>query len=107
MLRNFVRGFDNALSKEMCQSLIEWFESKPDVKTKEVNRETRNDKQMWLSETSKLYEPVQKVKLDMLQEYANTVCVGGNITFNPRTNPSIPNCQTYIFLEIIYMFNKL
>ena len=70
MLRNFVRGFDNALSKEMCQSLIEWFESKPDVKTKEVNRETRNDKQMWLSETSKLYEPVQKVKLDMLQEYS-------------------------------------
>ena len=69
MLRNFVRGFHGALSKELCQSLIEWFESEPDVKTKEVNRETRNDKQMWLTETSKLYEPVQKVTLEMVQEY--------------------------------------
>ena len=52
MLRNFVRGFHDALSKELCQSLIEWFESEPNVKTKEANRETRNDKQMWLPETS-------------------------------------------------------
>ena len=69
MLRNFVRGFKDALSKEMCQSVIEWFESEPDVRTEEVNRQTRNDKQMWLPDTSELYEPVQKVKLDMLGEY--------------------------------------
>ena len=69
MLRNFVRGFHDALSKDICESLIKWFESKPDVKTTEVNRETRNDKQMWLPETSELYKPVQTVKYDMLHEY--------------------------------------
>ena len=35
MLRNFVRGFHDALSKELCHSLIEWFESEPDVRTDE------------------------------------------------------------------------
>ena len=69
MLRNFVRGFHDALSKELCESLIEWFESEPAVKTKEVNRETRNDKQMWLPETSELYNTIQKVKYDMMNEY--------------------------------------
>ena len=69
MLRNFVRGFHDALSKELCQSLIEWFESGPDVKTKEVNRDTRNDKQMWLPETSELYNSVQSVKYNMMNEY--------------------------------------
>ena len=62
MLRNFVRGFHDALSKELCQALIEWFESEPDVRTEEVNRQTRNDKQMWLPDNSELYKPVQKVK---------------------------------------------
>ena len=69
MLRNFVRGFDNALSKEMCESLIEWFESEPEVKTVETNRETRKDKQMWLTEDSELYSPLQKVKFDMMRDY--------------------------------------
>ena len=69
MLRNFVRGFENALSKELCHSLIEWFESEPDVRTKEVNRETRKDKQIWLTETSELYKAVQEVKFDMLRRY--------------------------------------
>ena len=69
MLRNFVRGFENALSKDLCSSLIEYFESEPDIKTKEANRETRKDKQIWLPEDSELYNPVQKVKLDMLREY--------------------------------------
>ena len=69
MLRNFVRGFDNALSKEMCESLIEWFESEPEVKTVETNRETRKDKQMWLTEASELYSPLQKVKFDMMRDY--------------------------------------
>ena len=69
MLRNFVRGFENALSADMCKSLIDWFESNPDVKTEEVNRDTRKDKQMWLPDTSELYNPVQKVKLDMLHDY--------------------------------------
>ena len=45
MLRNFVRGFHDALSKELCHSLIEWFESEPDVRTDEVNRPSRKDKQ--------------------------------------------------------------
>ena len=54
MLRNFVRGFENALSADMCKSLIDWFESNPDVKTIEVNRDTRNDKQMWLPKTSQM-----------------------------------------------------
>jgi hypothetical protein len=69
MLRNFVRGFENALSADMCKSLIDWFESKPDVRTREVNRDTRKDKQMWLSENSSLYAPLQKVKFDMLNDY--------------------------------------
>ena len=71
MLRNFVKGFHDALPKELCQSLIEWFESEPDVKTREVNRETRSDKQIWIPEDSELYKPVQKVKIDMLEEYLN------------------------------------
>ena len=69
MLRNFVRGFHGALSKELCQSLIKWFESEPDVRTEEVNRQTRNDKQMWLPDTCELYWPIQKVAYDMLQKY--------------------------------------
>ena len=69
MLRNFVRGFENALSVDMCTSLIKWFESNPDVKTREVNRDTRNDKQLWLPEDSELYKPLQKVKFEMLNEY--------------------------------------
>ena len=69
MLRNFVRGFENALSSDMCKSLIEWFESNPDVKTREANRDTRNDKQLWLPEDSELYKPLQKVKFEMLNEY--------------------------------------
>ena len=69
MLRNFVRGFENALSSDMCKALIGWFESNPDVKTREVNRETRNDKQLWLPESSELYNPLQKVKFEMLDEY--------------------------------------
>ena len=48
MLRNFVRGFHDALSEELCNSLIEWFENEPDVKTEEVNRVSRKDKQLWL-----------------------------------------------------------
>ena len=71
MLRNFVRGFHDALPKELCSSLIEWFESEPNVKTREVNRETRSDKQIWIPESSELYKPVQKVKLDMLEDYLN------------------------------------
>ena len=69
MLKYFIRGFENALSKDICESLIEWFESEPEVRTEEVNRETRNDKQMWLPMDSKLYDPLQKVKSDMLEEY--------------------------------------
>ena len=69
MLRNFVRGFHDALSKDICESLIKWFESEPDVRTTEVNRASRNDKQMWLPETSELYEPLQKVKFDMMNKY--------------------------------------
>ena len=69
MLRNFVRGFDDALSNHMCNSLVNWFESNPDVKTREVNRDTRNDKQLWLPEDSELYSPLQKVKFEMQDEY--------------------------------------
>jgi len=60
MLRNFVRGFENALSVDMCKSLIDWFESNPDVKTREVNRETRNDKQLWLPEIQNFIIPYKK-----------------------------------------------
>ena len=69
MLRNFVRGFENAMSRELCSSLIEWFESGPDVRTEEVNRPTRTDKQMWLPDNSELYNPIQNIKLQMLEAY--------------------------------------
>ena len=69
MLRNFVRGFHGALPKELCQSLIEWFESEPDVRTEEVNRPSRKARQLWLPENSELYNPLQKVKFEMLDEY--------------------------------------
>ena len=36
MLRNFVRGFHDALSEELCNSLIEWFENEPDVRPKKL-----------------------------------------------------------------------
>ena len=70
MLRNFVRGFENAMSRELCLSIIEWFESEPDVRTEEVNRPTRKDKQMWIPENSELYKPVQKIKHEMLEAYS-------------------------------------
>ena len=95
MLRNFVRGFEDALSEELCHFLIEWFESEPDVKTKKVNRYTRKDKQIWLPETSELYEPVHRANIDMLREYLEEfpyVYRGKRKLFTPevkiqRTNP--------------------
>ena len=75
MLRNFVRGFENALSADMCKSLIDWFESEPDVRTEEVNRDTRKDKQMWLPEDSELYNPVQEIKYNMMYEYGSWVII--------------------------------
>ena len=70
MLSNFVRGFEEAMSRELCSSLIEWFDSAPDVRTEEVNRPTRTDKQMWLPDNSELYKPIQKIKLQMLEAYS-------------------------------------
>ena len=70
MLKYFVRGFENALSKAMCESLIEWFESNPpDVQMRDGVTTGRNDKQLWLPEASELYKPLQKVKFSMLSYY--------------------------------------
>ena len=70
MLKYFVRGFENALSKAMCESLIDWFESNPpDVQMRDGVTTGRNDKQLWLPEASELYKPLQKVKFSMLSYY--------------------------------------
>ena len=46
MLSDFIRGFSNALSDNVCDELIAWFESSPNVKTREPNRISRKDKQL-------------------------------------------------------------
>ena len=49
MLRNFIRGFENALPDDDCDNLIEWFDRDDHIgKTVEANRVTRKDKQMWM-----------------------------------------------------------
>ena len=70
MIRDFVRGFDNALSFDICDSLIDWFESSPkNVRTEEPNRVSRKDKQIWLPKESDMWNPLQEVKLNMMNEY--------------------------------------
>ena len=70
MLSNFVRGFENALTDKECDNLIEWFERDDHIGiTKVANRITRKDKQMWMDEKDSLYSSIQKIKMDMLQEY--------------------------------------
>ncbi len=96
MIRDFVRGFDNALSFDLCDSLIDWFESSPkNVRIEEPNRVSRKDKQIWLPENSALYEPVHKATMDMLREYLEEFPYayrGAKILLTPeikiqRTNP--------------------
>ena len=70
MLRNFIRGFENALPDDACDKLIEWFELDDHTgKTVEANRITRKDKQMWMVGDESLYPVLQKSKFDMLYAY--------------------------------------
>ena len=72
MLRNFIRGFENALPNDECDKLIEWFERDDHTgKTVEANRVSRKDKQMWMDEKYPLYPVLQKAKFDMLYAYTN------------------------------------
>ena len=72
MLRNFIRGFENALPDDDCDNLIEWFDRDDHIgKTVEANRVTRKDKQMWMDEKDPLYPTLQKSKFDMLYAYTN------------------------------------
>jgi len=77
MLSKFVRGFENALPDKECDNLIEWFERDDHIgKTTIANRMTRKDKQMWMDEKDLLYSSIQRVKMDMLQEYlTDSLCI--------------------------------
>ena len=76
-MSNFVRQYPNALNDQVCDDLIEWFESpKSDsAKTVTANRETRKDTQKWMMVVTtshvghKLYKCLQAAKKTMLQEY--------------------------------------
>ena len=76
-MSNFVRQYPNALNDQVCDNLIEWFESpnSDSAKTVSANRETRKDTQKWMmvATTShvghKLYKCLQAAKKGMLQNY--------------------------------------
>ena len=89
MLSNFIRGFENALTDKECDNLIEWFERDDHIgKTTIANRMTRKDKQMWMDEKDLLYSSIQRVKMDMLQEYLTDFpCVyrGARSLVSPET----------------------
>ena len=69
MLSDFIRGFSNALSDNVCDELIAWFESSPNVKTREPNRISRKDKQLWLPQDLPLWNTLQNCKIEMLNQY--------------------------------------
>ena len=69
MLSDFIRGFSNALSDNVCDELIAWFESSPNVKTREPNRISRKDKQLWLPQDLPLWNTLQNCKMEMLNQY--------------------------------------
>ncbi len=76
-MSNFVRQYPNALNDQVCDDLIEWFESSnsDSAKTVTANRETRKDTQKWMMVVTtsrfghKLYKCLQAAKKTMLQEY--------------------------------------
>ena len=75
-MSNFVRQYPNALDDQLCDDLINWFESSESdtAKTVTANRETRKDVQKWLNpeaaaEYTLLYNALQSAKRLMLERY--------------------------------------
>ena len=70
-MSNFVRQYSDAMSEDICDTLVAWFNTVDEVKTVKADRLTRKDEQKWLTfeQHSDLYTRVQKCKYDMLHRY--------------------------------------
>ena len=70
-MSNFVRQYSDAMSEDICDTLVAWFDTVDEVKTVKADRLTRKDEQKWLTfeQHSALYTRVQKCKYDMLHRY--------------------------------------
>ncbi len=70
-MSNFIRSYKDALPSDVCDKLIEWFETDEEARTEEPDRLTRKDKQKWLTfkDHGDLYHEVQKYKYDMMHRY--------------------------------------
>ena len=70
-MSNFIRSYSEAMSSDLCDEMIAWFDKVENVKTVEADRLTRKDKQKWLTFEghSDLYTRVQKCKYDLMHRY--------------------------------------
>ena len=73
-MSNFVRQYPNALDDQLCDDLINWFESSESdtAKTVTANRETRKDVQKWLMmipTAVSLAKSMEIAKKSMMKEY--------------------------------------
>ena len=74
MLGDFIRGFSNALSDNVCDELIAWFENtefkkNTNFKIEVTDRTSRKDVAKWLPEKHLLYKELEFCKMKMLKQY--------------------------------------
>ena len=67
--KTFVMSFEDALSDEECDSLVEWHRLDSAARTLRAARDGRRDEQKWLPEDSPLWIPLQNAKRSMLEVY--------------------------------------
>ena len=67
--KTFLMSFDNVLSHDQCDSLVEWHRYDDVAKTVKATRESRRDEQKWLPKDSPLWIPLQNAKRSMLEAY--------------------------------------
>ena len=65
--KTFVMSFEDALSDEECDSLVEWHRLDSAARTIRAARDGRRDEQKWLPEDSPLWIPLQNAKRSMLE----------------------------------------
>ena len=66
---DFVRLYDDAVSFDLCNALIDWHDTSTDSKTDSPNRTSRRDVQKWLPLDSELWKPFQVSKRNMMLQY--------------------------------------
>ena len=68
-LIEFVKSYPGAVSDELCNEIVDWFENIKDVKTVKTDRQTRKDLQKWVPPLSDLYGKIEKIKRKNLNHY--------------------------------------